>query len=65
MRRDLEGAFINYEIATREGAQLVMHTTNTGDGVGVGAELSVGFQGNGGIILPEGQLARTGRELAA
>ncbi|MDP2519701.1 ABC transporter ATP-binding protein [Shimia thalassica] len=65
MRRDLEGAFINYEIATREGAQFVMHTTNTGDGVGVGAELSVGFQGNGGIILPEGQLARTGRELAA
>ncbi|SNY54889.1 spermidine/putrescine transport system ATP-binding protein [Pseudooceanicola antarcticus] len=64
-RRDLEGAFINYEFVTGTGQSLVLHQTNHGAPSGEMTEAEVGFAAASALVLPEGAMARTGRELAA
>jgi spermidine/putrescine transport system ATP-binding protein len=66
LRRDLEGAFVNYQIETSTGAHLSLHQTNTGAvPVTVGEPCHVGFDSGAGLLLPEGPVARTGAEVAA
>ena len=64
-RRDLEGAFINLQMRAAGADQPVaMHLTNSGEGPAISAEtdLRIGFTCTAALILPEGPLARTGRE---
>jgi spermidine/putrescine transport system ATP-binding protein len=66
-RRDLEGAFINLQMragTNGSSAPIAMHMTNTGAPLMVTAEKSakIGFPCEAAIVLPEGQLAKTGRE---
>ena len=63
IRRDLEGSFLNYHFQTDNGANLTMQTANTGDIALGDGPLKVGFECNRGIVLPEGKLAKTGREI--
>lgn len=64
-RRDLEGSFVNYEFHTDNGAVLTMHAANTGQPIALGETAhQIGFECDKGIVLPEGQLAKTGQELA-
>jgi spermidine/putrescine transport system ATP-binding protein len=65
VRRDLEGPFITYVF--RAGAQeITLHLANTGNAEvpGEGPQ-RLGFLARDAVILPEGPLAKTGRELAA
>ncbi|MEL7466710.1 MAG: ABC transporter ATP-binding protein [Pseudomonadota bacterium] len=65
-RRDLEGAFINYELTTAGGQRIMLHKTNDGaDPAPGGGATEVGFACENALILPEGPVARTGREIAA
>lgn len=66
-RRDLEGAFVNLALRGAQGTALRLHMTNTGAEAMAqpGADVTVGFAAEAGLILPEGPLARTGREEAA
>ena len=64
-RRDLEGAFVTYEFLTPTGQSLTLHQTNTGTPAPMAQEARIGFAAQSAVILPEGPLARTGRELAA
>ncbi|MBY5972098.1 ABC transporter ATP-binding protein [Ferrimonas balearica] len=64
-RRDLEGAFINYEFTTATGQRLVLQEPNTGPSGARPETARVGFAADTALVLPEGDMARTGRELAA
>ena len=64
-RRDLEGAFINYEFLTATGQHLVLQEPNTGGAANRPAQTRIGFASDSALVLPEGEMARTGRELAA
>ncbi|MHC0053466.1 ABC transporter ATP-binding protein [Actibacterium sp. D379-3] len=67
-RRDLEGAFINLQMRSDDSAQPVaMHLTNTGavPMIAPDTETRIGFTCDSALVLPEGPLARTGREMAA
>lgn len=65
-RRDLEGAFVNFEFHTSSGQRLVMHQTNTGRAdLTCGDNYRVGFASAAAVVLPEGPVARTGTEMAA
>ncbi len=65
VRRDLEGAFINYAFRAETGAELMVHATNRGGSAGAGdADVTLGFEDGAALILPEGPLARTGAEIA-
>ena len=65
-RRDLEGPFVNLHLATATGAELAMHMPNTG-GVDIetGSDIDVAFACEKAMILPDGPVARTGRDIAA
>jgi len=66
LRRDLEGAFVSYQVQTPSGARLSLHQTNTGALQAMaGDDVQVGFDGEAAVLLPEGPVARTGTELAA
>lgn len=66
IRRDLEGAFVNYRMQTPNGAQLSLHQTNTGAAhVAPGETCQIGFDSVAAIVLPDGPVARTGAEVAA
>ena len=67
VRRDLEGAFINLQMRAENangGQSIAMHLTNTGEPIHVSPEENsrIGFACETAIVLPKGQLARTGRE---
>ncbi|MCI4661198.1 MAG: ABC transporter ATP-binding protein [Neomegalonema sp.] len=63
-RRDLEGPFVNLFLRAGE-QELAMHLTNAGDaGQGLHGEQTIGFASESAIVLPEGTLAATGREMA-
>ncbi len=64
-RRDLEGPFVTY-VFRAGGREVTMHLANTGAAPvpGAGAQ-PLGFAARDAVILPEGPLAKTGRELAA
>ncbi|MEL6766892.1 MAG: ABC transporter ATP-binding protein [Pseudomonadota bacterium] len=63
-RRDLEGAFVNI-FAEAGGRELALHLTNTGDaGRSLDGPQSLTFDTGDALILPKGELARTGKELA-
>lgn len=62
-RRDLEGPFVNLFLRTQTGDEVAMHLQNTGEIPGLpDGEMPVGFACEQALILPEGPLARTGRE---
>ncbi|MEL6481728.1 MAG: ABC transporter ATP-binding protein, partial [Pseudomonadota bacterium] len=62
-RRDLEGAFVNI-FAEAGGRELSLHLTNTGDaGRNLEGPQSLTFDTGDALILPKGELARTGKEL--
>ncbi|MGB7270382.1 MAG: ABC transporter ATP-binding protein [Albidovulum sp.] len=65
-RRDLEGPFVNLFLTTESGAEVAMHVPNTGDAAWRSdTDMSVGFACEKAIILPQGPVARTGRDIAA
>ncbi|SEQ91405.1 spermidine/putrescine transport system ATP-binding protein [Thalassovita taeanensis] len=63
-RRDLEGAFINFQLRTdTAGHSVAMHLINSGQtGIGAGEATQIGFACENALVLPEGPLAATGRE---
>lgn len=62
-RRDLEGPFVNLFLRTQTGSEVAMHLQNTGDIPDLSeSEMPIGFACEQSLILPEGPLARTGRE---
>ena len=66
-RRDLEGAFINLQMragANGSSAPIAMHMTNTGLPLNLSPQkpARIGFACEAAVVLPEGQLAKTGRE---
>jgi spermidine/putrescine transport system ATP-binding protein len=66
MRRDLEGAFVTFEVQTPTGAQINLHQSNTGGAsVAVDDICQVGFDGEAAVLLPDGPMAKTGAEVAA
>ena len=68
LRRDLEGAFINLQMQTPQGSKVAMHLTNSGTvpQVAPDTETRIGFTCESALVLPKGDLARTGaEELAA
>ena len=65
-RRDLEGPFLN--LFFRAGGQEVaLHMTNDGraSGVTAGEDTELGFDADQAVVLPAGELAHTGAEMAA
>ncbi|MEO0763405.1 MAG: hypothetical protein AAFZ09_16640, partial [Pseudomonadota bacterium] len=69
-RRDLEGPFVN--VVMRAGDRdVAMHLRNEGDGgqrlidATAGGVARIGFACEQALVLPEGELARTGREETA
>jgi len=63
-RRDLEGPFVNL-VLSAQGREIAMHMTNEGDaGRSVDGTTRIGFAPEHAIVLAEGDLARTGREMA-
>lgn len=64
-RRDLEGAFVNYEFITESGARLMLHQTNSGMVPASDSDTIVGFSPRNAFVLPKGAVAKTGSELAA
>ncbi len=64
-RRDLEGPFVNIFLRA-QGREIAMHMPNEGDaGLSVPPEARIGFACEQALVLPEGALARTGKEIAA
>ncbi len=64
-RRDLEGAFINLQMrAGQAGLPVAMHLTNTGavPTIAPDATTRIGFTCDSALVLPDGPVARTGRE---
>lgn len=65
-RRDLEGPFVNLFLTTTSGAELAIHLPNTADmQAAQEGTLTVGFAAQAATILPMGNVARTGRDVAA
>lgn len=65
-RRDLEGPFVNLFLKSDDGAELSMHLPNTGTISSISdTQMTVGFDRNDAVILAEGPVARTGRDMAA
>ncbi|MYM56206.1 ABC transporter ATP-binding protein [Thalassovita mangrovi] len=67
VRRDLEGAFINFQLQPEaDTPSVALHLTNSGAVPAFEADLDtkVGFTCESALVLPKGQLARTGREEA-
>jgi spermidine/putrescine transport system ATP-binding protein len=63
-RRDLEGPYVNLFLRAGD-RELSVHVTNDGDAAhGIGETVPVGFAASDAIALPQGTLAKTGRELA-
>ena len=66
VRRDLEGSFVNLLMRSDAGAEVAVQMPNVGITPGIEADaIPIGFACESAIILPEGPLARTGREVAA
>lgn len=66
IRRDMEGPSVNLHLDTGTGAEVAMHMPNTGGGLAeVGTEMTVAFACDNAMILPDGPVARTGRDIAA
>jgi spermidine/putrescine transport system ATP-binding protein len=65
-RRDLEGAFLNL-FFNAMGQEIALHHTNDNrvPEITLGTDTTLGFSADQAVVLPAGQLARTGRELAA
>lgn len=64
-RRDLEGPFVTLHMTSDSGLPVAMHLPNTGTGalsLAEGSAARIGFATGAATILPEGPLARTGRE---
>ncbi|QFT82323.1 Spermidine/putrescine import ATP-binding protein PotA [Roseovarius sp. THAF27] len=61
-RRDLEGAFVNLFLRSQTGAELAMSMPNTGMVGFDTSDVDVGFSAEQALVLPEGPLAKTGRE---
>ncbi len=64
-RRDLEGPFVSLHYRTAKGTALTVHRTNLGPAGGGAETETLGFSPDAALILPAGELAETGRELAA
>ena len=64
-RRTLEGPFVNVLLLSETGAELVMHVPNTGADTNPTGAMQVSFSSKNTLILPEGPLARIGREALA
>ncbi len=65
-RRDLEGAYINYELTAETGQRIVLQKTNDGTAPALTDQAApIGFDCDNALILPVGPVARTGREIAA
>ncbi len=64
MRRDLEGAFINLQLQADNARPISMHLTNSGTLPTLSTETDtrIGFACESALVLPDGPLARTGRE---
>lgn len=66
VRRELEGPFVNLFLRARDGAELSMHLPNTGGIASISdPQMTVGFEPGHAVILAEGPVARTGRDMAA
>lgn len=66
IRRDLEGPFVNLFLHAADGAEVSMHVPNTGGLAAMPeAAMTVGFAQSDAIILADGPVARTGRDMAA
>lgn len=64
-RRDLEGPFVTLHFQSA-GQGLSLHQANLGAAhIPQGGSVSIGFDPAAGLILPQGELAETGQELAA
>ncbi|KFE34560.1 ABC transporter ATP-binding protein [Thioclava atlantica] len=61
-RRDLEGAFVTLHMRAENGMELAAQLSNDGGALNPAAITQLGFTPEAAIALPEGQLARTGRE---
>ena len=65
VRRELEGPFVNIFLAVGE-HEIVLQMPNEGDaGRDLTGQVVVGFAAESTLVLPEGELARTGTEIAA
>ncbi|MEO1776733.1 MAG: ABC transporter ATP-binding protein [Pseudomonadota bacterium] len=63
-RRDLEGPFVNIFLRAGD-REISMHLTNEGDaGRSIEGTARIGFACEQAVVLPEGTLARTGKEIA-
>ncbi|KAA2313993.1 ABC transporter ATP-binding protein [Pseudooceanicola sediminis] len=65
LRRDLEGAFVNFTFRTADGRPIALHQSNLGQADDAGQTARIGFAPDAALILPEGPMARTGQELAS
>jgi spermidine/putrescine transport system ATP-binding protein len=66
VRRDLEGPYVNLFMTTPTGAEVAMHVSTRDEAAAVvGADLALGFANEVATILPQGAVARTGRDVAA
>ena len=63
-RQELEGAFVNLVFGSQD-KDIAVHITNAGPRPEVAATAELSFDTDHAVVLPEGPLARTGRELAA
>ncbi|MEL7014351.1 MAG: ABC transporter ATP-binding protein, partial [Pseudomonadota bacterium] len=61
-RRDLEGAFINMFLRTETGGELSMSLPNAGAAGNTTKIERIGFDRDSAVVLPDGPLAKTGRE---
>ena len=65
VRRELEGPFVNIFLAAGE-HEIALQMPNEGDaGRGLTGQVTAGFAAENTLVLPEGELARTGTEIAA
>lgn len=63
VRRDLEGPFVNVFLKAGD-KDIAMHLTNAGDaGRSLEGEQTIGFRCDEALILPDGPLAQTGKEM--
>ena len=61
-RRDLEGPFVNILLRTPTGAEITVYIANTGAAQMSAEAAQFGFRSGDAVVLPDGPLARTGRE---
>lgn len=66
VRRDLEGPFVNLFLQAKSGLEMSMHLPNTAEAsVSATSDMMIGFSSAAATILPQGAVARTGRDVAA